>query len=131
MACKAYSQPSIIFDGCNKNFSVGTNAQECKKAVLSCHNVIRDELSDLASKALSSVAVRDDKPKIRTFCNSEVKSNQEKKENSVNHLFCYNSNENHGDIWIHGLLLGARDMDCIIEMLGLQMTMPSPTGRRR
>ena len=49
---------------------------------LTSRNEIRDELSDLASKALSPAAVRDE-PKIHTCRNSEVKSDEENKENSV------------------------------------------------
>jgi hypothetical protein len=51
-------------DGCGQKFSV-RHGLECKKGgnVISRHNEIRDELSDLASKALIPSAVRDE-PRI-------------------------------------------------------------------
>jgi hypothetical protein len=101
-------------DGCNQKFSV-RHALECKKGglVISRHNEIRDELSDLASKALSPSAVRDE-PKIHTCRNSDVKSDEDNKENSVKRLFRNNRNEDRGDILIRGLW--ARGTDCIIDV---------------
>jgi hypothetical protein len=76
-------------------FSV-PHALECKKGglVISRHNEIRDELSDLASKALSPSPVRDE-PKIHTCRSPEVKSDEENEENSVKRLFRNNRNEDH------------------------------------
>jgi hypothetical protein len=103
-------------DGCNQKCSV-CHALECKKdgLVISRHNEIRrDKLSNLASKALSPSAVRDE-PKIQTSCRSpEVKSDEENKKNSVKRLFCNNRNEDCGDILIRGLW--ARGTDCIIDV---------------
>jgi hypothetical protein len=82
--------------------------------VISRHNEIRDELSDLASKALSPSAVCDE-PKIHTCRSREVKSDEENKENSGKRgLFRNNRNEDRGDILIRGLW--ARGTDCIINV---------------
>ena len=73
-------------------------------------------MSDLASKALSPSAVRDE-PKIHTCRNSDVKSDEDNKENSVKRLFRNNRNEeDRGDILIRGLLVWARGTDCIIDV---------------
>ena len=82
--------------------------------VISGHNEIRDKWIDLASKAYSSSAVRDE-PKIQNSCNSEVELEEENKEYSMKHLFCNSSNEDRGaDILIRGLW--ARGMDCTIDV---------------
>jgi hypothetical protein len=106
--------PPPFCDGCNKKFSAG-HALECKKGglVISRHNEIRDELSDLASKALSRSAVRVE-PKIHTCRSPEVKSDEENKENSAKRLFRNNRDEDRGDILIRGLW--ARGTDCIIDV---------------
>ena len=98
-------QPSC--DGCNQKFSV-RHALECKKGglVILRHNEIRDELNDLASKAFSPSAVRDE-PKIQNCRNSEVKSDEDIKENSVKRLFRNNRNLEdrewrHFDSWTMG-----------------------------
>jgi hypothetical protein len=95
-------------------FSV-PHALECKKGglVISHHNEIRDELSDLASKAFSPSAVRDE-PKIHTCRSPEVKSDEENEENSVKRLFRNNCNEDRGDILIRGLW--AQGAECIIDV---------------
>jgi hypothetical protein len=89
--------------GCNQKFSI-CHALECKKGglVISRHNEIRDKLSNLASKALSPPAVRDE-PKIHTCRNPEEKSDKENQANSVKSLFRNNLNEDRGDILIRGL----------------------------
>jgi hypothetical protein len=86
-------------DGCNQKFSI-----ECKKGRLpiSRHDEIRDELSDLASKALFPSAVRDE-PKIHTCRNPEEKSDKENQADSVKRLFRNNRNEDRGEILIRGL----------------------------
>jgi hypothetical protein len=58
----------IQCDGCQLKFNV-CHALECKRGslVVSRHNEIRDELSDLASKAFFPSAVRDE-PIIHTSC---------------------------------------------------------------
>jgi hypothetical protein len=81
--------------------------------VISRHNEIRDELSDLASKALSPSAVRYE-PKIHNCRSPEVKSDEENKETSVKRLFRNNRNEDRGDILIRGLW--AQGTDCIIDV---------------
>ena len=101
-------------DGCNQQFSV-RHALECKKGglVISRHNEIRDELIDIASKAYSPSAVRDE-PKIQNSRNSEEKSDEENKDKSVKRLLRNNRNEDRGDILIRGLW--ARGTDCIIDV---------------
>jgi hypothetical protein len=75
----------VLFDNIVKTLAYGSNhkfnvrhALECKKGglVISRYNEIRDELSDLASKAPSPSVVRDE-PKIITCRNSEVKSDKD------------------------------------------------------
>jgi hypothetical protein len=90
-------------------------APECKKGglTISRHNETRDELSDLASKALSPSAVRDE-PKTHACRNPEVKSDEENKENSVKRLFRNNRNDDRGDILIRGLW--SRGTDCTIDV---------------
>jgi hypothetical protein len=100
--------PSTCDGGCNQKFSV-RHALESKKGglVISRHNEIRDELSDLASKALSPSAVRDE-PKIKTCRNSDVKSDEDDKENSVKRLFRNNRNEDRGERHFDPRPLGAQ-----------------------
>ena len=101
-------------DGCQQTFSV-RHALECKKGglVISRHNEIRDELSDLAIKAFTNSAVRDE-PKIHPSRASEPKSDQKSQENSVKRLYRNNANEDRGDILIRGLW--ANGTDCIIDV---------------
>jgi hypothetical protein len=101
-------------DGCLQKFSV-RHALECKTGglVISRHNEIRDELSDLASKALSPSSVRD-KPKIHDSCTLEGKLDKENKENPVKRLFRNKGTEDRGDILIRGLW--TRGTDCIINV---------------
>jgi hypothetical protein len=101
---------------------------ECKKGslVISRHNETRDEVSDLASKALSPSAVRRDEPKIHTCCIPEVKSDEENKENSAERLFRKNRNEDRGDILIRGLW--SRGTASL--MFRLRMSMLIPIGLR-
>jgi hypothetical protein len=82
-------------------------------ALISRHNEIRDELSDLASKALAPSAVRDE-PKIHTCRNPEEKSDKENQANSVKRLFRNNRDEDRGDILIRGLW--SRITGCIIDV---------------
>jgi hypothetical protein len=102
-------------DGCNQKFSI-RHALECKKGglVISRHNEIRDELSDLASEALTPSAVRDE-PKIHACRNPEEKSDKENQADSVKCLFLRNNrNEDRGDILIRGLW--SRSTDCMIDV---------------
>ena len=102
-------------DGCNQQLSVRRALLERKKGslVISRHNEIRDKLIDLASKTCSLFAVCDE-PKIQNTGNSEVKADEENKENSRKHLFRNNPNEDCGDILIRGLW--ACGTDCIVEV---------------
>jgi hypothetical protein len=102
-------------DGCLQKFSV-RHALECKTGnlVISRHNKIRDELSDLASKALSPSSVHDE-PKILNSCVLESKGADESKTDPVKRLFCNkNCNEDRDDILIRGLW--TRGTDCIIDV---------------
>jgi hypothetical protein len=81
--------------------------------VISRHNEIRDELSDLASKALAPSAVCDE-AKIHTCHNPEEKSDKGNQANSVKRLFRNNRNEDRGDILIRGLW--SQSTDCIIDV---------------
>jgi hypothetical protein len=78
----------IQCDGCQQKFNV-CHALECKRGglVISRHNEIRNELSDLASKAFFPSAVRDD-PIIHTSCVAEPISSPKKQESpAVKFLF--------------------------------------------
>jgi hypothetical protein len=101
-------------DGCLQKFSVW-HALECKTGglVIFRHNEIRDELSDLATKALSPSAVRDE-PLIHHSHSSKSESVGVTKDNPVQRLFRTNRNEDRGDILIRGLW--ARGTDCIIDV---------------
>jgi hypothetical protein len=91
-------------DGCLQKFSI-VHALECKTGglVISSHNEIRDELSDLASKALSPSSVRN-KPKIHNSHILELKGVDESKDDPVKCVFHNNScKEDCGDILIQGL----------------------------
>jgi hypothetical protein len=74
-------------DGCLQKFSIH-HALECKTGglIISCHNEIKDELSDLTSEAISPVVC--DKPKIHTSCTLESKLDDGIKENSVKASGC-------------------------------------------
>ncbi len=105
----------IQCDGCQQKFSV-RHALECKRGglVISRHNEIRDELSDLASKAFFPSAVRDE-PRIHTSRAAEPRSSPEKPESpAVKRLFQNNRTEDRGDILVRGLW--ARGTDCIIDV---------------
>jgi hypothetical protein len=87
--------PSFCDVIASQKFSV-RHALECKtqqeakggRLIISLHHIeIGDELSDLASEALSSSVC--DEPKIHNCRNSEVKSDEKNKENSVKRLFWY------------------------------------------
>jgi hypothetical protein len=68
----------IQCDSCQQKFSV-RHVLECKQGglIISRHNEIQDELSDLASKGFSPSPVRD-KPRIHTSCAAEPKSSPKK-----------------------------------------------------
>jgi hypothetical protein len=105
----------IQCDGCQQKFSV-RHALECKRGglVISRHNEIRDELSDLASKAFFPSAVRDE-PRIHTSRASETRSSPGKPASpAVKRLFQNNRTEDRGDILVRGLW--ARGTDCIIDV---------------
>ncbi len=101
-------------DGCGQVFSV-RHALECKKGglVICRHNEIRDELVDLASKALIPSAVRDE-PRIHSsHAATEEKEPTDPNQPAVTRQ-CKNRNEDRGDILIRGLW--ARGTDCIINV---------------
>jgi hypothetical protein len=101
-------------DGCLQKFSI-RHALECKTGglVISRHNEIRDELSDLASKALSPSAVRDE-PTIHNSRTAKGTKDQEDKDHPVKRLFRNSIKEDRGDILIRGLW--SRGTDCIIDV---------------
>jgi hypothetical protein len=102
-------------NGCLQKFSV-CHALKCKTGglVISRHNEIRDELSDLAAKALSPSSVSDE-PKIHNGRTLEGKIAGDVKENPIKRLFCNSKGmEDRGDILIRGLW--ARGTDCIIDV---------------
>ncbi len=78
-----------------------------------CHNEIRDELSDLASKALVPSAVRDE-PRIHTSCAVEKKTVLEAPGCPVSRNLRKSLGEERGDVLICGLW--ARGTDCIIDV---------------
>jgi hypothetical protein len=112
-------------------------ALECKRGglVISRHNKIRDELSNLASKAFFPSAVRDE-PIIHSSRPAEPKSSPEKQESpALKRIFQNNRTEDRGDILVGGLW--ARGTDCIIDVLitdvdtKSQQSKDPPQGVRR
>jgi hypothetical protein len=102
-------------DGCLQKFSV-RHALECKtdSLVISRHNEIRDELSDLADKALSPSSFRDE-PKIHNGRTLQGQIADDNKENPVKCVFCNSKGmEDRDDILIRGLW--ARGTNCIIDV---------------
>jgi hypothetical protein len=102
-------------DGCQQKFSV-RHALECKRGglVISRHNEMRDELTDLAAKAFVSSVVCDE-PRIHTSRAAEPKSTPEKQEiPAAKRLFQNNCMEDRGNILVRGLW--ARGTDCIIDV---------------
>jgi hypothetical protein len=80
--------------------------------VTSRHNDIRDELSDLASKAFIPSAVRDE-PKIYFSRSVEKKTALDQPNPSDTHNLPKTQGEDRGDLMIRGLW--ARGTDCIID----------------
>jgi hypothetical protein len=101
-------------DGCNAVLSI-RHALECKKGglVIICHNEIRDELVDLASKAFSPSAVRDE-PKIHLCRAKKRESPKGRQDQPVKCLFCNDRNEDRGDVLIRGLW--SKGTDCILDV---------------
>jgi hypothetical protein len=96
--------------GYQQKFSV-RHALECKPGglVISRHNEIRDELSDLASKAFSP-------PQFHTSHAAEPRSSPGKPASpAVKRLFQNNRTEDRDDILVRGLW--ARGTDCIIDVV--------------
>jgi hypothetical protein len=94
----------IQCEGCQQKFSV-RHALECKRSglLISQHNDIRDELSNLASTTFFSSTFRD-KLRIHTSRAAEPKSTHEKQESpAIQHLFQNNRMEDRGDILVGGL----------------------------
>jgi hypothetical protein len=105
----------IRCDGCQQKFSVH-HALECKRGGLinALHDEIRDELSDLASKAFFPSVVCDE-PRIHTSRAAEPRSNHGKPVSpAVKRLFQNNRTEDRGNILVRGLW--ARGTDCIIDV---------------
>ncbi len=106
-------------DGCGQAFSV-QHAMTCKKGglVIIRHNEIGDELADIASKALTPSAVRDEPTIYPHGCASEnVKKAQETPSASKSPIVRPKSlscDEDRGDLLIQGLW--ARGTDCIIDV---------------
>ena len=101
-------------DGCNAVFSI-RHALECKKGglVIIRHNEIRDELVDLASKAFSPSAVRDE-PKIHSSRANEQETPEGRQDQPVKRLFRNDRNEDRGDVLIRGLW--SKGTDCILDV---------------
>jgi hypothetical protein len=81
--------------------------------VISGHNEIRDELSNLACKASIPLAVCDE-PRINSCRPAEKKKDLEQPTPSVNRNFHNNRGEERGYLLIRGLW--TRRMDCIIDV---------------
>ena len=81
--------------------------------VFICHNEIRDELVDLASKAFSPSAVRDE-PKIHSSRANEQETPEGRQDQPVKRLFRNNRNEDRGDVLIRGLW--SKGTDCILDV---------------
>jgi hypothetical protein len=99
-------------DGCDQKFSVH-HALDCKKGglVISRHNEIRDELIDLASKALTPSAVCD-KPRIHTSRTAE--SVRTSDQNPVIRNLHKRQGGERGDVLIRGLW--QQGTDAIIDV---------------
>jgi hypothetical protein len=99
-------------DGCDQKFSV-RHALECKKGglVISRHNEIRDELVDLASKALTPSAVRDE-PRIHTSRPAVQLSTSD--QYPVTRNLRKRQGEERGDVLIRGLW--QQGTDAIIDV---------------
>ncbi len=97
-------------DGCGATFNV-RHGLACKHGglVISRHNEIRDELSDLASKAFSPSSVRDE-PKIHLSRPVEKQTALAQPNPSV----AKTQKEDCGDLLIRGLW--SRGTDCIIDV---------------
>jgi hypothetical protein len=88
-------------DRSDQKFTV-CHALECKKGglVISRHNDIQDELIDLASKALTPSAVRNE-PRIHTSCHAEKLRTMDQHPVICN--ICKCQGEERGDVLIQGL----------------------------
>lgn len=100
-------------DGCLKNFSV-RHALECKIGglVLSRHDEIRDEICDLASRALKPSSVRDE-PKIH-LSRPQEEMKAKKSQSPIHRNLRKSQSDERGDILIRGLW--DRGTDCIIDV---------------
>jgi hypothetical protein len=113
-----YSRSPAAFpshcDGCGQNFTV-RHTLECKKGglVISCHNEIQDELSDLASNAIIPSAVHDE-PLIHNSRTTVGMTASEELSPQVNRNLHKNKGEDRRDVLIHGFW--ARGTDCIIDV---------------
>jgi hypothetical protein len=103
-----------LCDGCGKKFSV-RHALECKKGgnVILRHNEIRDELVDLASKAIIPSAVRNE-PLIYSSCPAVKMSELDPTNPAVSRSLHKSRDETRGDVCIRGLW--SRGTDCIIDV---------------
>ncbi len=106
--------PSLC-DGCGQKFSV-QHALECKKGgnVILRHNEIRDELADLAAKAIIPSAIRNE-PLIHSSCPAVKMPELEP------------SDQPAGDVSIRGLW--KRGTDCIINVRVIDTDAKSNTPR--
>jgi hypothetical protein len=105
-------------DGCGQTFSV-QNAMTCKNGglVIIRHNEIGDELADIATKALTPSAVRDEPAKYpHGRATDKVPAKEAKKadKSPVNRPKSSSCDEDRGDLVIRGLW--ARGTDCIIDV---------------
>jgi hypothetical protein len=91
-----------LCDGRRQKFSLW-HALECKtgRLVVFSHNEIRDELSDLATKAFPLPRFVRNQPSIHHCCNLESKKAEATDDNPVQRLFCNNGNgEDRADMLI-------------------------------
>jgi hypothetical protein len=105
--------PSLC-DGCGQKFSV-QHALECKKGgnVILRHNEIRDELADLAAKAIIPSAIRNE-PLIHTSCPAVKMPDLVPAHPAVTRNLHKNREETRGDLCIRGFW--TRGTDCIIDV---------------
>jgi hypothetical protein len=110
--CPGDLQPHC--DGCGQKFSV-RHALECKTGgnVISRHNEIRDEVADLASKAIVPSAVRNE-PLIHASCPAVKTSELDQDQPAVSRNLHKNRGETRRDVSIRGLW--TRGTDCIIDV---------------
>jgi hypothetical protein len=101
-------------DGCDAHFSL-QHALRCKKGglVIFRHNEIRDELVNLASRAFTPSAARNE-PLIHCCATEKVKTSLDKITTQNNHKEAATGEDERGDLLIRGFWTAGTD--CILDV---------------